>query len=59
MNDRHCDREAIRAGRKADLKMYGVIFDAIVVVWRRNGCCSRMESDCRSGGVFQMLICDW
>jgi hypothetical protein len=30
VNDRHCDREAIRAGRKEDLKTYGVILDAIV-----------------------------
>lgn len=37
LNERHCVREAIRAGRKADLKMRGVSLDVIVAVRRRNG----------------------
>lgn len=37
-NDLHCAREAMRAGRKADLNRKGVSLDAIVAVRRRNGC---------------------
>jgi len=37
INDRYCDLEAIRAGRKAALKTKGAIFDAIVAVRGRNG----------------------
>jgi hypothetical protein len=34
---RHCEREAIRAGRNADRITKGIAFDAIVAVEGRNG----------------------
>jgi hypothetical protein len=37
-NDRHCARESMQAGRKAERNRYGASLDAIVAVRRRNGC---------------------
>lgn len=50
--DRHCRDEATRAGRKADLKMKGVILDAIVAVGERNGCL-KYNCRCNDAGLFE------
>ena len=49
--DRHCRDEAILAGRNADLKMKGVILDAIVAVGERNGCL-KFNCRCNDAGLF-------
>jgi hypothetical protein len=54
-NDRHCDREAMYDGRKADLNIQGVIFDAIVAMCGRNGYLDLRRLFCRSSGVFGLL----
>ena len=59
MKDRHCDREAIRAGRNAERNTYGVIFDAIVAVGRRNGCLEVEIYYGRGDCAFEMFRSDW